>query len=397
MGIVGCSGADGAELPGEAGADDADGDAANEGGALDAPDALGSDTGDAFVDADARGDTTLGDATKPDAGAPCTVGSVPGVCVDVATCTGDYQSVPGHCSGPATIECCVPKSGDAGPPDDTSGWCPTDPSARPNAGLSEESGVSGCPSGMLPISEYCASPPDARNNVDISRVASGVCATGHTHGAKFCIDRFEASIVVRNPDGTESSWSPYYEPRASDAYRAVSLRSAVPQSYISGKDAKRACEASGKRLCGNVEWLRACRGLDNRIYPYGNTRIAGACNDESLHSLYAPEECFHTAASWIYDHLAYAGIDQQANTLYKTGSRAACITEDGVFDMMGNVHDWIYDPLNLTAPSKGVDFRGGFYSDTKINGEGCLYNTDVHSLDQVDYSVGFRCCADAPP
>lgn len=60
------------------------------------------------------------------------------------------------------------------------------------------------------------------------------------------------------------------------------------------------------------------------------------------------------------------------------------------------MHDRIYAPLNLTTPTKGVDFRGGFYGDTKINGEDCLYNTDVHSLDQVDYSVGFRCCADAP-
>ena len=41
-------------------------------------------------------------------------------------------------------------------------------------------------------------------------------------------------------------------------YRAVSIKGAVPQGYISGEKAKAACINAGKRLCNNTEWLRAC-------------------------------------------------------------------------------------------------------------------------------------------
>ncbi len=369
---TGCAGAG----PGtEAGGAAPDGDAI----ALDA--GAAADAGDATSDADA---TTA-----------CSVNGVAGACVDVSTCTGAYVATPGHCPGPTNIQCCTPE-GDAGAGVDASGWCPTDPTARPNAGLLESPGVGGCPSGMVPIAAYCASAPDGRNDVDISPVPQAGCGAGTTSGVAFCIDQYEAEIMVIAADGTESSWSPYYEPPATDTYRAVSLRGAVPQAYISGYDAKRACEASGKRLCSDVEWQRACRGLADNVYPYGNTRLNGACNDESLHPIYSPAECFGTDASWIYSQIAYPGIDQQPNTLTKTGSMPECVTAEGVYDLMGNVHDWIYDPRNLTDPSVGVDFRGGYYNDTKLNGNGCLYNTDVHSLAQVDYSVGFRCCADMP-
>ena len=41
-------------------------------------------------------------------------------------------------------------------------------------------------------------------------------------------------------------------------------------------------------------------------------------------------------------------------------------------------------------------FRGGFFVDTQLNGNGCLYVTTVHDTTYADYSTGFRCCADAP-
>jgi hypothetical protein len=55
--------------------------------------------------------------------------------------------------------------------------------------------------------------------------------------------------------------------------------------------------------------------------------------------------------------------------------------------MVGNLHEWIEDPEGT--------FRGGFYMDTLINGEGCDYATTAHSKKYHDYSTGFRCCMDA--
>ena len=103
-----------------------------------------------------------------------------------------------------------------------------------------------------------------------------------------------------------------------------------------------------------------------------------------------------TSASWIYSELGWPGIDQQADTVALTGAHTGCVTAEGAFDMMGNVHEWIYDdPSKYADPVKAIDFRGGYYMDTKLNGEGCLYQTTAHTFGHWDYSTGFRCCADA--
>jgi hypothetical protein len=371
---------------------------------------------------DARTDSPLADSVvTPDATpgpidaatVACTVNGVVGECIDVALCDDGRVATPGHCTGDANIQCCTVAVGapDAGTspglvcsvdsnaqPGVTAGagWCPHDPSAQPNADLVEEPGVGACPSGMVAISAYCYKPSSVPKDFDIVAPVNDSCPPGSTAGPAFCIDVFEADIVVMDPSGTETPWPPYYEPPDGEIYRAVSLRGAIPQSDISGCNAKRACEASGKRLCLSQEWERACRGPDNLTYPYGNTRMDGVCNDESLHPAYSPAECFQSSAAWIYSHLDYPGINQQDNTLSRTANHAGCVTAEGVYDMVGNVHEWIWDPLNLTSPSQGVDFRGGYYNDTKINYDGCLYRTTAHDLNQVDYSVGFRCCADAP-
>src|SRR5262249_41218924 len=148
-------------------------------------------------------------------------------------------------------------------------------------------------------------------------------------------------------------------------YRAVSVKGAVPQGYISGEKAKAACINAGKRLCNNTEWLRACRGPANDIYPYGNTREPGVCND--ARSTHPAIQCFDSSASWVWSTLGSPGIDQQADTVDLTGANPGCVTAEGAYDMMGNLHEWIEDPT--------IDFRGGFYADTKLNGEGCLYQT----------------------
>ena len=67
------------------------------------------------------------------------------------------------------------------------------------------------------------------------------------------------------------------------------------------------------------------------------------------------------------------------------GARDECVTAEGAFDMMGNLHEWTADPAGT--------FRGGFYVDTAINGNGCLYATTAHDVSHWDYSTGFRCCA----
>jgi sulfatase modifying factor 1 len=230
--------------------------------------------------------------------------------------------------------------------------CDPDAMPLPNEGLAEAAGGGGCPSGMVAIET-------------------------------FCIDRYEASLVLIDADAASSSWSPYVNP-AARGVRAVSIAGAVPQAYIGQLQADAACGAAGKRLCTDAEWLRACRGSSTWTYPYGELRQPGTCND--TRALNPVVQYFGSTDPSVFAHSDNACIDQQADTVRPAGSLAACVTPEGVYDMMGNLNEWTADPAGT--------FRGGFFVDTTLNGNGCLYATTAHDVLHWDYSTGFRCCAD---
>ena len=73
-----------------------------------------------------------------------------------------------------------------------------------------------------------------------------------------------------------------------------------------------------------------------------------------------------------------------------TGSYKHCRNAYGVYDMVGNLHEWTADVHDGTRGT----FRGGYYQDTHLNGDGCSYRTVAHDVSYHDYSTGFRCCAD---
>ncbi len=289
-------------------------------------------------------DAGIPDAGIPDAGPPpptCTANGIPGTCLDVSVCTGTRQPTPGLCPGPANIQCCTPRYANS-----------CDPNVRPepNAGLTEDAPDSGCPGGMVQVST-------------------------------FCIDRYEASLDEVLQDGGTRPWSPFHNP-GTTRVRARSLRGATPQGYISGLQAADACLEAGKRLCTDAEWLRACRGPGALTYPYGSTRMPGVCND--ARSVHPAIELYGTSASWIYSHIDSPCLNQLDAGLLPTAAKSGCLTAEGLHDMMGNLHEWTADPAGT--------FRGGFYVDTVINGNGCLYVTTAHTTSHWDYSTGFRCC-----
>jgi hypothetical protein len=273
-------------------------------------------------------------------GPACKVNGEAGVCIDVAFCVGPYAHTPGFCKGPANIQCCTKLSAQK---------CNPKTVVQPNAGLVEAPGVGGCPAGMVPVDT-------------------------------FCVDRYEATLV-KVTDG--KPWSPYFNP-GMEQVRAVSVKGAVPQGYIDQQQAKAACLEAGKRLCSDQEWLRACRGPQKLTYPYGNTLKQGVCNDHR--SVHPAVEYFGTTDSWIFSELDNACLNQLASALDAAGDNPGCVTADGAFDMMGNLHEWTADPAGT--------FRGGYYVDTVKNGPGCLYATTAHNVFHWDYSTGFRCCAD---
>ena len=220
---------------------------------------------------------------------------------------------------------------------------------------------------------------DILSSVAAPHLASAPCPSSMAHVGTSCVDKYEASLVEILEGGHEAPFSPYAAPNGHNV-RAVSSRGVIPQAHISMNEAKRACAASNKRLCRAAEWKNACKGPDATRYPYGDKRVAGACVDTNRKS---PMNVLHggeRSSKTMNDPLA----NQQNNTVEATGSAASCTNGYGVQDMVGNVHEWTDDGA----------FRGGYYLDTKLNGEGCDYKTTAHARDYYDYSTGFRCCAD---
>ena len=236
-------------------------------------------------------------------------------------------------------------------------------------------------------------------------------------GGRFCIDRFEESLI---DEESGEGLSPHYPPEPNVALRmfkrweeqrlvvgppaahemplpllpeieqretfrpkAVSVRGVLPQAYISGRVAGEACARAKKRLCTREEWTFACRGERQTKYPYGADYKAGVCN---VYRTSHPAQILHDNASTGHSdpRLGLVAADD-GPLLRTTGATKACVShwgKDAIYDMVGNVDEWIDDPDGT--------FVGGFFSRGTTNG--CDSSVSTHPLLYWDYSVGFRCC-----
>jgi len=122
-------------------------------------------------------------------------------------------------------------------------------------------------------------------------------------------------------------------------------RGQLPSHGVTLAEARRRCHARGARLCAAEEWLRACC----RRFPYGDR--------------YQPERC-----------------RTGGGELAPSGSKPGCRSSLGVYDLSGNVSEWVEDGLTLGGDASGAD-----------DAVSCAASTDG-----VTAMTGFRCCADPP-
>ena len=121
------------------------------------------------------------------------------------------------------------------------------------------------------------------------------------------------------------------------------------------------------------------------------------------------------SSAWKYDeHFNDPKLNQEPGFLARTGEYDRCVSGYGVYDMVGNLHEWISDVVGPSLADKiplrddirdklekregNAIFMGGFYSTTAERGRGCAFVTIGHGRNYHDYSTGFRCCkrADLP-
>ena len=239
---------------------------------------------------------------------------------------------------------------------------------------------------------------------------------------RYCIDRFESTLVdaatgntlspdypttpnlldfalgewatARSRTGTVQARAfplPFLSPERLGKKiepRAENRLGARPSGYVTGVVAESACAAAGKRLCILDEFVTACRGEDDTLFPYGDTYEDGVCN---VFREEHPAAILHSNASIGHLDPRLNRVDSKGKPLFqRTGQSLACRSRwgnDAAYDLAGNLDEWV-------AEGTGA-FAGGFYS--RSTRAGCDALVTAHPFSYLDYSTGVRCCRDAAP
>jgi len=174
-----------------------------------------------------------------------------------------------------------------------------------------------------------------------------------------------------------------------DRYEAPNEKGKKPLLMQTVADADVFCAQRSKRLCTEREWVRACEGPHHRAYPYGDTYRPGRCNDDGKLLL----------ADWMTlgRYPADAGVEEatRLDQSEASGSREACVSEEGVYDLTGNAAEWVVrtedNPTNFSHVVKGC-FWGKCF---RVPHEpACAYVNYAHPAGFRSYEFGFRCCSD---
>lgn len=145
-----------------------------------------------------------------------------------------------------------------------------------------------------------------------------------------------------------------------DIYPYPGEEGAIPVTNVSQSEARALCAEQGKRLCTELEWERACKGPDNRVYEYGDGFQSEPCR-----------------------------LGAQA-VLRPAGYYTSCQSDFGVHDLHGGPFEWTESGYGRGLLRGEVVVKGG--SGTPAEVVGRCANLEPQNPETRSGRIGFRCC-----
>ncbi len=235
-----------------------------------------------------------------------------------------------------------------------------------------EADAAGCPAGMVRVKG------GARQG-DVESLQDAACTDWISKDFPARCRTFDAEKVAAAVASLPTKAMDY----CMDRYEYPNQLGQNPIIVVTFHEAEAMCGKAKKRLCTETEWTFACEGEEARPYPYGFTRDPSAC---------VVDRNWRPFAEGALQPRDGQQAREELDRLWQaepSGSRGACKSPFGVYDMTGNVDEWTRSVRQ--AGYRSV-LKGGYWGPVRAR---CRPATRAHDEDFVAYQQGFRCCADS--